>query len=160
MTPAPTRIGRMTTSRRAPAPIAVAVAAITTVGITITILVVVRIAPTAVTITAIPRVPIVTTITAISTIVRVAVGRPAVSHVFPRSWGMRPISHRIINADAAAVQVLGIKIGSREVENLVAKRTHNAIQLINALRGFLNSAHSDKAKATRPVRLMWSEIVK
>jgi hypothetical protein len=116
MTPAPTRIGRMTTSRRAPAPIAVAVAAITTVRITVTILVVVRIASTAVTITAVPIVANVTTITAaISTIVRVAVGRPAVSHIFPRSWGMGPIGHRIINADPAAVQVLDIKIGSREV---------------------------------------------
>ena len=44
------------------------------------------------------------------------------SHIFARGRGMGPISHGIINADPAAVQVLMIKIRSREKKlNLVTK---------------------------------------
>lgn len=81
------------------------------------------------------------------------------SHIFARGRGMGPISHGIINADPAAVQVLMIKIRSREKKiKFGNQRTHDAIQLIYALRGFLHGAHTDKTKATRPVRLMWSQI--
>jgi len=119
----------MTTRRWAPAPIAVAVAAITTVRITITLLVVARIAPTAVTITTVPMVTIVpiTVIATVTTIVRIAVGRAAVSHIFARGRGMRPISHGIIDTDPASVQILGINKIKRNKRNLVTKGTHDAI---------------------------------
>jgi hypothetical protein len=135
----------MTTRRWAPAPIAVAVATITAVRITFTIPVVAGIAPTAVTITAVPKVPV-TGISAVPTIVRIAVGGPAVSHVFTRGWGMRPVSHGIIDTDAAAVQILGIQIRSRKIKTS------------NKLRGFFDRAHSDKTEATRPIGLLWSQI--
>jgi hypothetical protein len=95
----------MTTRRGTPAPIAVAV--ITTIGITLTILV--MITPTAVTIATVARVPVVTTITditAVPTIVRITVGRTAVSHVLARGRSVGTISHGIVNADPAAIQVL------------------------------------------------------
>jgi len=128
----------MTTSRGAPAPITVTITAITTVRITVTILVNTRVAPTAVTITALAIVPVVTitVITAFSTtIVRITVGRTTVSHILARGGSVRPISYGIVDADPAAIQV-------------------DAIQFIDALRGFFDSTHSDKAKATRPVGLV------
>jgi hypothetical protein len=96
------------TTRGAPAPIAVTIAAITTVRITVTILVNARIAPTAVTITTVAIVPVVTitVITAVPTIVRITVGRTAVSHILARGGSVRPISYGIVDADPTAIQVL------------------------------------------------------
>jgi hypothetical protein len=145
----------VTTRRRAPAPITVTFAAIAAIRITVAI----RITPTAVTIAAVAIVTAITVITAVPTIVRVAVGRTAVSHVFARGRSMRPISYGIINANPTAIQIL---LYQNEIEKKpqIIKSTHNAVQLINALRGFLDSAHSDKTKATRPIRLMWRLLVK
>jgi hypothetical protein len=121
----------VTTGRRAPAPITVTFAAIAAIRITVAILVIIT--PAAVTITAVAIVTTITVIAAVPTIVRVTMGRTAVSHVLPRGRSMRPISYGIVNSDPTAIQI-------------------NAVQLINALRGFLDSAHTDKTKATRPVR--------
>jgi hypothetical protein len=46
---------------------------------------------------------------------------------------MGPIGYRVVHANASTIEV-------------------NAIQLGDALRGFLSGAHSYEAKATRPVR--------
>jgi len=96
------------TTGRAPTPITVAIAAITAIGITVTILVIARITPTAVTITAVPKIPnvTITVITAVPTIVRITVGRTAVSHVLARGGSVRPISYGIVDADPTAIQVL------------------------------------------------------
>jgi hypothetical protein len=92
----------VTTRRRAPAPITVTFAAITTIRITVTI----RITPTTVTIAAVTIVATIAVITAVPAIVRVTVGRTAVSHVLARGRSMRPISYGIINADPTAIQIL------------------------------------------------------
>jgi hypothetical protein len=98
----------MTARRGAPAPITVTIAAITTVRITVAVLFNARKAPTAVTITAVTIVPVVTItrITAVPTIVRITVGRTAVSHILARGGSVRPISYGIVDADPAAIQVL------------------------------------------------------
>jgi hypothetical protein len=115
----------MTTRRWAPAP--VAVAAITAIRITLTILIIARIAPTAVTITTVAMVAVVTTITTFAAVVRITMGRPAVSHIFARRRSMRAISYGIIDTDPATIQVLSMKIRSREISSLVTKRTHNPV---------------------------------
>jgi hypothetical protein len=98
----------MTTRRGGPAPITVTIAAIAAVRITVTILVRARRTSTAVTITTVAKVPVVTIteITAVPTIVRITVGRTAVSHILARGGSVRPISYGIVDADPTAIQVL------------------------------------------------------
>jgi hypothetical protein len=152
------------TTRRAPAPITVTVTAVTAIRITVTILVIIT--TTAVTITTVARVPVVTTTTitaipAIPTIVRVPVGRATMSHVLARSGSMGPISYGIVDADPTAIQVLFYQMRFRKKKYIqIDKNTYNTIKFIDALRGFLDSAHPDKTKTTRPVRLIRGLMVK
>jgi hypothetical protein len=93
------------TTRGSLAPVAVTVTAITTIGITVTIPIVARKPAATVTITAVTIV----TIAIATTVVRVAVGGTTMSHILARRRSMRPISDRVINANSAAVQVLGYR---------------------------------------------------
>jgi hypothetical protein len=125
----------MTTRRGAPAPIAVSVTAITAVRIAVTFLVVAK-APTAVTVTIAAIFPGVTTISGITalpaTIVGVTVRRTAVPHVLARCRGMGPISHGIVDADPAAIQILWYqnKIRSKNLENF-SEQKHAQRHLIH-----------------------------